>query len=202
MDKTMQIQVSGKGVEIGESFRTHVAAQVEEHVTKYIDRVTNVYVVASKEAHMLRVDVTGNVGTHEGFVVRASGMGGDVYSAFDEALEKMSKQLRRYKRKITNHHKLPQGGEPLPETRRVKALKRVMVPETGEHEEEEKAAGLVIAEKPTEIETLTVSQAVMKMDLQDLPALMFFNKAHGGLNVVYRRADGNISWVDPNVQAA
>jgi len=198
----MQIQVSGKGVDIGESFRTHVAAQIEEHVTKYIDRVTSVTVVSSKEAHMLRVDITGNVGTHEGFTVRATGLAGDVYAAFDDALEKMSKQLRRYKRKITNHHKLSHGGEPLPDTRRVKGLKRVMSPDTGEHDEEEKAAGLVIAEKATEIETLTVSQAVMKMDLQDLPALMFFNKGHGGLNVVYRRADGNISWVDPNVQAA
>jgi len=196
----MQIQISGKGVDIGESFRTHVAAQIEEHVTKYIDRVTSVYVVASKEAHMLRVDITGNVGTHEGFVVRARGEAGDVYAAFDDALEKMSKQLRRYKRKITNHHKVAPD-EALPSVRRVKGTKRVMPPETGEHEDE-KTSGIVIAEKPTEIETLTVSQAVMKMDLQDLPALMFFNKAHGGLNVVYRRIDGNISWVDPGEQAA
>lgn len=193
----MQIHVSGKGVDIGESFRTHVAAQIEEHVTKYIDRVTSVQVVASKEAHMLRVDITGNVGTHEGFVVRSRGEAGDVYAAFDEALEKTSKQLRRYKRKLTNHHKLSMGGEPLPETRRVKGIKRVLPPEAGEHDDDDKDAGIIIAEKPTDIETLTVSQAVMKMDLQDLPALMFFNKAHGGLNVVYRRADGNISWVDP-----
>lgn len=198
----MQIQISGKGVDIGESFRTHVAEQIEEHVTKYIDRVTSIYVVTSKEAHMLRVDITGNVGTHEGFVVRARGEAGDVYAAFDDALEKMSKQLRRYKRKITNHHKLSHGAEPLPDARRVKGTKRVLPPETGEREDEEKTAAIVIAEKPTEIETLTVSQAVMKMDLQDLPALMFFNKAHGGLNVVYRRTDGNISWVDPNEQAA
>lgn len=192
----MQIHVSGKGVDIGESFRKHVETQVDEHVSKYIDRVTSVHVVASKEAHMLRVDITGNVGTHDGFVVRSRGEAGDVYAAFDEALEKTSKQLRRYKRKITNHHKLSHGGEPLPETRRVKGIKRVLPPEAGEHDDE-KTSGIIIAEKPTDIETLTVSQAVMKMDLQDLPALMFFNKAHGGLNVVYRRADGNISWVDP-----
>ena len=196
----MQIQVSGKGVDIGESFRTHVQTQVEEHINKYIDRVTSVTVVASKEAHMLRVDITGNVGTHDGFVVRGRGDAGDVYAAFDAALEKISKQLRRYKRKITNHHKLSHGGEPLPETRRVTGIKRVLSAEVGEHEDEKAAA--VIAEKTTDIETLTVSQAVMKMDLQDLPALMFFNKAHGGLNVVYRRADGNISWVDPKEHQA
>jgi ribosomal subunit interface protein len=199
----MQIQVSGKGVEIGEALRKHASEQLSEHITKYIDRVNNVQVVVSREAHLFRVDITANLGTHAGLVVRASGDSSDVYAAFDVALQKVTKQLSRYKRKITNHHKLSFGGEPMPETRRVKGIKRVLPPEVGEHEEDDKPAGVVIAEKPTDIETLTVSQAVMKMDLQDLPALMFFNKSHGGLNVVYRRADGNISWVDPeNVAAA
>lgn len=196
----MQVHVSGKGVEVGESLRKHVETQIDEHVKKYIDRITNVNVVVSKEAHMFRVDITGNLGTHAGMVIRSRGEVSDVYAAFDEALEKMSKQLRRYKRKLTNHHKHHEDGMPV--DRSVKGKKYVLPPEAGESDEEEKAAGLVIAEKPTEIETLTVSQAVMKMDLQDLPALMFFNKAHGGLNVVYRRVDGNISWVDPEGKAA
>lgn len=197
----MQVSVSGKGVEIGESFRTHVESQTEEHVKKYIDRVSHVQVVVSREAHLFRVDITGNLGTHSGLVVRGRGQLEDVYASFDEALEKVSKQLRRYKRKITNHHKLSHGGEPKPDTRRVKGVKYVLPPEAGE-QEDDKNSGLVIAEKSTDIETLTVSEAVMKMDLQDLPALMFFNSAHGGLNVVYRRADGNISWIDPAHQAA
>ncbi len=190
----MQIHVSGKGVEVGESLRGHIEQQIAEHVSKYIDRVTSVQVVVSREAHLFRVDITGNLGTHAGMVVRARGETSDVYAAFDAALDKVSKQLRRYKRKLTNHHK---NHDEAP----VRAMKYVLPPEAGEHEDD-RQAGLVIAEKPTEIETLTVSQAVMKMDLQDLPALMFFNKAHGGLNVVYRRADGNISWVDPEGQAA
>jgi ribosomal subunit interface protein len=190
----MQIHVSGKGVEVGEALRTHIEQQIEEQVQKYIDRVTSVHVVVSKEAHLFRVDITGNLGTHAGLVIRSRGETADVYAAFDEALEKVAKQLRRYKRKITNHHKT--DGEP----ERVAGRKYVLPPEAGEHDEDK--GGLVIAEKPTEIETLTVRQAVMKMDLQDLPALMFFNKAHGRLNVVYRRADGNISWVDPEGQAA
>jgi ribosomal subunit interface protein len=193
----MQINVSGKGVEVGESLRQHVAKQTEDQVSKYIDRINNMQVVVSREAHLFRVDITGNLGTHAGMVIRSRGEVGDVYAAFDEALEKIGKQLRRYKRKLTNHHK----GERDVEPRRVKGRKYVLPPEAGEHEDEKNDA-IVIAEKPTEIETLTVSQAVMKMDLQDLPALMFFNKAHGRLNVVYRRVDGNISWVDPEEQAA
>lgn len=196
----MQISVSGKGVDVGEALRTHVATQIEEHVTKYIDRVTSVQVVVSREAHLFRVDITGNLGTHSGLVVRSRGEQEDVYAAFDASLEKMSKQLRRYKRKITNHHK---AADIPGETKQVKQGKKyTLKPETGEHEEDDKTPGLVIAEKATAIETLTVSQAVMKMDLQDLPALMFFNSAHGGLNVVYRRIDGNISWVDPESKAA
>ena len=196
----MQISVSGKGVEVGESLRKHVEAQIEEHVSKYIDRVTSVAVVVSREAHLFRVDITGNLGTHSGLVVRSRGENNDVYAAFDESLEKTSKQLRRYKRKITNHHKA-HDEEPRPTSKRVSGVKYVLPPEAGEHDDD-KHSGIVIAEKPTEISTMTVSEAVMKMDLQDLPALMFFNSAHGRLNVVYRRADGNISWVDPDSKAA
>jgi ribosomal subunit interface protein len=191
----MQINVSGKGVEVGESLRTHMEQQIDEHVKKYIDRVNSLHAVVSREAHMFRVDITGNLGTHAGLVVRGRGEAGDVYAAFDEALQRISKQLRRYKRKITNHHK----ADEMPKS--VKGIKYVLPPEAGE-QEDNKHPGVVIAEKPTEIETLTVSEAVMKMDLQDLPALMFFNSAHGGINVVYRRADGNISWVDPQENAA
>ena len=101
----MQISVSGKGVDVGEALRNHIENQIEEHVKKYIDRVTSVSVVVSREAHLFRVDITGNLGTHSGVVIRSRGERDDVYAAFDEALEKVSKQLRRYKRKLTNHHK-------------------------------------------------------------------------------------------------
>lgn len=196
----MQISVSGKGVDVGEALRNHISTQIEEHVAKYIDRVTSVNIVVSREAHLFRVDITGNLGTHSGLVVRGRGASTDVYAAFDEGLEKISKQLRRYKRKITNHHKITHA-EQAEAVQQVKATKYIISPEAGEHDED-KQAGLVIAEKPTDIETLTVSQAVMKMDLQDLPAVLFFNAAHGRINVVYRREDGNISWVDPESKAA
>ncbi|MDX2074046.1 MAG: ribosome-associated translation inhibitor RaiA [Alphaproteobacteria bacterium] len=191
----MQIQVSGRGVDVGEALRSHIQSRVDEHVNKYIDRVNSIQAVIARDAHLFRVDIVGNVGTHSGFVIRSRGESTDVYASFDDALEKVSKQLRRYKRKITNHHK-----DSPPELHMVTATKRVVSPQIGEEDEDK--GGLVIAEKPTAIETLTVSQAVMKMDLQHLPALLFFNKAHGRLNVVYRREDGNISWVDPDAKAA
>lgn len=191
----MQIQVSGRGIDVGEALRSHIQSRVDEYVNKYIDRVNSIQAVIAKDAHLFRVDIVGNVGTHSGFVIRSRGESTDVYAAFDDALEKVAKQLRRYKRKMTNHHK-----DNAPELERVTATKRVLSPQVGEEDEDK--AGLVIAEKSTEVEMLTVSQAVMKMDLQHLPALLFFNKAHGRLNVVYRREDGNISWVDPDAKAA
>lgn len=195
----MQISVSGKGVDVGAALQNHIESQIEEHVKKYIDRVTSVNVVISREAHLFRVDITGNLGTHSGLVVRGRGAIEDVYAAFDEALEKISKQLRRYKRKISNHHKVT--SEERAGTVHKNGTKYIISPEAGE-QDEDKQSSLIIAEKPTDIETLTVSEAVMKMDLQDLPAIMFFNSAHGRLNVVYRRVDGNISWVDPSEKAA
>lgn len=196
----MQIQVSGKGVDIGESLRTHVEGKLNEGISKYIDRVTSVHAVVTREAHLFRVDINGNLGTHSGMVIKSRGESEDVYAAFDDALEKIEKQLRRYKRRITNHHK-----EKNFDIQPVRATKYVLPSDIAENEEDDKpiGSGAVIAEKTTDIATLTVSQAVMRMDLQNLPALLFFNSANGRLNVVYRRADGNISWVDPaQVKAA
>lgn len=196
----MQIQVSGKGVDIGESLRTHVEGKLNEGISKYIDRVTSVHAVVTREAHLFRVDINGNLGTHAGMVIKSRGESEDVYAAFDEALEKIEKQLRRYKRRITNHHK-----EKHFDIQPVRATKYVLPSDIAENEEDDKpiGSGAVIAEKTTDIATLTVSQAVMRMDLQNLPALLFFNSANGRLNVVYRRVDGNISWVDPaQVKAA
>jgi ribosomal subunit interface protein len=197
----MQIQVSGKGVDVGEALRTHVQARTEEAINKYIDRINSVQVIMSKEAHNFRADIHANIGTHAGLVVRSHATSSDAHAAFDNALEKVEKQLRRYKRKLTNHHKISYGAAE--DDIAGEARKYVLPANFGEHDEDEKPiAGVVIAEKATAVDTLTVSQAVMKMDLQDLPAVLFKNVASGRLNVVYRRADGNISWVDPAEKAA
>lgn len=198
----MQITVAGKGVDVGESLRSHIEARLEEGVKKYLDRVTSVSVVISKESHMFRVDISGNTGTHSGLVIRSQGRGDDVYACFDAAADKIEKQLRRYKRRLTNHQKHRMSDEDIAVARSQKAVKYVLAPEGDEANEKLDHVPVIVAEKPTDIETLTVSEAVMKMDLADLPALLFFNSAHGRVNVVYRRADGNISWVDPGEKAA
>lgn len=198
----MQLHISGRHVELGESFRTHAEARLVGGVNKYLDRVTKIEVVVSKESHQFRVDIHGNTGTHSQVVVNSKGLSTDIYAAFDQAAERLEKQLRRYKRRISNHSAGLSTKELDAELRRLSAKKYVLKPEDENRELEDEGAPVVIAEKPTEIETLTVSEAVMKMDLSDLPALLFVNSANGRINVIYRRVDGNISWVDPEEVAA
>ena len=195
----MQITVSGKQVDVGESLRTHIETRLSEGINKYLERVTHVTVVISRESHMFKTDINVNTGTHSGIVIKSRAESDDVYACFDAAATKVEKQLRRYKRRITNHHARADE-RLLPQKEAIKAKKYVI--EGRSEEEKEEPTPLVIAEKQTEIETLTVSEAVMRMDLADLPALMFFNSSHGRINIVYRRDDGNISWVDPEQHAA
>ena len=192
----MQVQVSGKGVDVGEALRLHVEKRLAEGISKYSDRVNQVQAVISRESHLFRVDLSANLGTHSGIVVKGRDAAGDVYAAFDAAADKVEKQLRRYKRKLTNHHKDDAS------LKLVKATKYVLQSHNEEEVTTDDHAPLIVAEKATDIGTYSVSEAVMQMDLQDLPALLFFNSKTSCLNVVYKRADGNISWVDSEVAPA
>ena len=194
----MQLHISGRHVDLGASFQEHVEKRLQEGLSKYLDRMTNVDVVVSKEAHNhFRVNIHGNTGTHSGIVIKSQGEATEIYAAFDDAATKAEKQLRRYKRRLKDHH-----NREVVETRSSSAKKYVLQPAAVDAELEEKWSPVVVAEKATDIATLSVSDAVMKMDLADLPALMFYNSGSGRLNVIYRRADGNISWLDPEAAAA
>lgn len=193
----MQIIVSGKQVDVGESLREHIEARLEDGISKYLDRVTSVKVVISKESHRFRADINGNTGTHSGITIKSHAENDDVYAAFDSAADKVIKQLRRYKRRITNHHKTTDTHAER-DYDAIAATKYIIEDSNVDDDIEVSDAPAVIAEKDADIETLSVSDAVMKMDLADLPALLFVNSANGQINVVYRRKDGNISWVDPS----
>jgi hypothetical protein len=133
--------------------------------------------------------------------LQAEGLGGDAHSAFGDAMDKLEKRVRRYKRRLRNHH--ADNKSPLPAEG---ASAYVLAPL---EDEDEAGAGapaeagpLVIAESTMAVRTMTVSMAVMQLDLSKDPALLFRNAAHGGLSVVYRRSDGNIGWIDPQRDSA
>lgn len=193
----MEISVSGKGVDIGEAFQEHAQNRLEEGLGKYLDRVISADVIVSKEAHLFDIKIHANPGTSSNIVIKSSGQASDIYAAFDDAADKVEKQLRRYKRRITNHHKTVDQA-----VIDFSVMQYTLDPAKQDDttSEDDSEAPLVIAETQMDINTLTVSEAVMRLDLAELPALMFKNAANGQLNVIYRREDGNIAWIDPSQQ--
>lgn len=193
----MQVTVKGKQLDVGDALRTHVNETLTQMVGKYFANPLEATVVLSKEAHLYTADIQVHVG--RGILLQSNAVASEPYPAFDEAAEKVAKRLRRYKRRLRDHNNKPGAAE-----ERLPARKYILEAPTEEVEEEaapsaESADGapIIVAEMQTHIELLTVSEAVMRMDLGELPALMFRNRAHGGLNMVYRRPDGNVGWVDP-----
>ncbi len=183
----MDITVKGKKMDVGEALRTHTEETLTEAVTKYFDRALNASVVFSKVSSGFHADITVHAG--RGVNVHGQGESAEAYRAFDLAAECIAKQLRRYHRKLVNHH-ANATEESLPAQYSILALQ-------DEDELTEEAHPAIVAEMPHAIVTLSVSEAVMRLDLGDLPVVMFKNGGHGGLNVVYRRADGNVGWIDP-----
>jgi ribosomal subunit interface protein len=193
----MQVQVTGKHVDVGEALRTRVSDELSSSIGKYFDRDGGgADVVVSREGHSFRVDCAVTLAT--GQQLTTQGLGGDAHMAFDAAILRMQKRIRRYKNRLKDHH--PQAMARQAETAAYYVLQ---APDDGADDAdlEDGAAGfpepLVIAETETQISVMTVSMAVMELDLTESQTIVFRNAAHGGLSVVYRRPDGNIGWIDP-----
>ena len=188
----MNLSVIGRHLDVGDALRSHVEDHLDGAVSKYFSQALEATVTFSKAAHrQLRADIS--VHPRRGMLVQGSGEGGDAYVAFEAALGRIAKQLRRYKRRLRDDHHKGLDDEAV-----LTAQQYILASETGEDEVPDGASPAVIAEMPTEIATLTVGEGVMRMDLGDLPAMVFRNRAHGALNVIYRRPDGNIGWIDPS----
>lgn len=189
----MNIQVSGKNIDLGDALQAHVTNQLTEGVTKYFGRGAEAIVTFNRERHLVECEMTAHLDS--GVFLAAHGEGGDAYAAFDTALEKLEKRVRRYKRRLKNHH--ANGKGPMP----AEPASYYTLAPLPEEADDESAAGdptpVVVAEKQTALREMTVGAAVMQLDLAESPAVVFKNAAHGRLNVVYRRRDGHIGWIDP-----
>jgi ribosomal subunit interface protein len=190
----MQLSVNGKQLDIGDSLRQHIEREVPTIVEKYFAKPTNADVTVSKEGLTFRTDIAVHVG--KGIIVQGHARSEDAYASFDQAAEHMAKRLRRYKRRLRDHHHdRSQKEEILNAAQYVLAAEQDVDADAAEHPEPDQP--VIVAEMQTQIETLSVGAAVMRMDLANIPAMMFRNSAHGGLNMIYLRTDGNIGWVDP-----
>lgn len=187
----MRFTISGKQIDIGDALSSHVKDQLSETVGKYSQRPTDATVTVSRDAHQFLCDAVVHLST--GLNVTARGTATEVYAAFEACREKMDKQLRRYKRRLKDHHK--DRVEP------VEFGQAGLYVIAGEEDDWESQDGglepIIIAEMETRVPTLSVGDAVMQMELAGTPLLVFRNEKHGGVNVVHRREDGNVGWIDP-----
>ena len=162
-------------------------------------QLENHLVAASKFQNTLEDAALRDV-QYEVLVLEANGDGGDAYASADSAVEHLEKRVRRYKRRLKDHHTSRSGSDGAIALSPARDY-TVQV----DHDEEPAEVGhhpVIIAETERGIVELAVSEAVMQLDVTEAPFMMFRNAAHGGLNVVYRRADGNIGWVDAEPTAA
>lgn len=201
----MQVQVSGKHVDVGDALRSRIIDELSTGIEKYFDRGGAADVVVTKDGRDFRIDAVVNLASGQQIVGHS--VGGDAHGAFDGLLDKLEKRVRRYKRRLKD--RTPNGQTLGPEATEM-AFERVPMtvlraPEAVEDDDfgdfgrpdEAPPAGMVIAESEKDFRTMTVGMAVLELDLTGYPVQVFRNAAHGGVSVVYRRPDGNIGWVDP-----
>jgi ribosomal subunit interface protein len=195
----MHITVTGRHLDVGASLRRRVEEALASAVAKYFDRAIEAHVTFDKRGQFFLADIAVHVG--RGIVAHSGGEADDPYLAFNGALEHLAKRLRRHKRRLRDHNNA--------ESRAAKSEqgRHYVLAGPADESEEKEAEGapvngepLVVAEMEADIPTLSVGEAVMRLDLGSAPALMFRNAGNGGLNMIYRRTDGNIGWVDPGAR--
>ena len=199
----MELNVHGKQIDVGDALRTHVTDKLEDLNEKYFNHATFATVTFSKEGHgKPRIKTHINVQLGKNIMVAADSIDPDPYAAFEGAAEKVGKQMRRYKKKLRDHHERLEL-TPEEEMRKARDYVLAAIPEQDDEplsDERDIPHGddpAVIAEMTTNLQTMSVSEAVMRLDLSGENALMFYNASNGSLNMIYKRSDGNIGWVDP-----
>lgn len=192
----MQITVSGKQVDLSDALRERVSSHLETIAGKYFDHALDAHVTFSRARSFFTCDI--NVHAGRGLQLRGEGEAADANTAFDDAAEHIAKRLRRYRRRVNDHHR-DLANRARPESARQYVLRQEPAgAETADSDRSvDETYATVVAEAQTEIASLSVGEAVMRMDLADQTVMMFRNSASGVLNVVYRRPDGHIGWIDP-----
>lgn len=196
----MQLTIQGKQIELGKALKEHITEKLGDLHQKFFNHTTYASVILSREGHghgLIRAHISMRIGRD--IVVMADAVEGEAYLSFDVATAKIAKQLRRYKNRLRDHHdrmeKLPAAD--------IMHVRDAVIGQS--HDETGVPRGndpVIIAEMTASILTLSVSEAVMRMDLAGQNALLFRNASNAEINMIYRRNDGNVGWVDPSIAAA
>jgi ribosomal subunit interface protein len=197
----MRVRVTGRNIDVGDALRSRIETDLNEGVSRYIARDGEGLVTITKERHLYIVEI--QIHLDSGITLEAKGEAGDAHPAFDVTLAKIEKRVRRYKRRLKDHHAVSRAT-----SNQIEASYAVIAAGDADDDGVEIApedagdAPLVIAETSKSVLTMPVSTAVLQLEVSEQPALMFRNPSTGALNMVYRRADGNIGWLDPGVSEA
>lgn len=191
----MRYQITGRKIDVGEALQAHVKAELAAIFEKYAQRPTDAEVVFSRDAYEFVCEIMVHLST--GMTAEAKANATEIYSAFDKCRDKLEKQLRRYKRRLKDHQR--ERSQPVELSQASSYI--LAATENQDEEEPESLQPMIIAEMETSIKSLSVGEAVMQMELAGSPVLVFRNEKHRGVNVVYRRDDGNIGWIDPETAA-
>jgi ribosomal subunit interface protein len=188
----MQLSVSGKHLDVGDALRGHVASSIKPVVDRYFGGAIEAKVLFARERHLFCADIAVHVA--RGMMLQSRGEAPDAYAAFDAAAERLETRLQRYKGRLIDRRRTRAAAEERPET----VPHYVLSADAGlQAEDPEHGRPAVIAEQVAELAVLSVGEAVMRLDLADLPILIFRNRMHQRINVIYRRRDGTVGWVDP-----
>lgn len=192
----MSTQITGKNLDIGESLRAHIDARIDEIGGKYGGGTVSGHVVVEK----LKGAFVTRCSLHHrsGMMLQSEAEAADAYQSAEAAFERLEKRLRRYKRRLRDHHAEAASRT----TEQTPAIDYTIEEAAAEDDAPDGHTPVTIAEASTPVRRLSVSEAVMALDLADAPVVVFRNAGHGGINVVYRRSDGNIGWIDPSAGSA
>ena len=189
----MEIRVSGHQIETGEALQAHVSDRMNAIADKYFSRAIGAHATFGKGPHdSFQCDIVAHV--MQGLVLKGHGQAQDAHVAFEGAAERIEKQLRRYMRRLKDHHSNGQSSTTVDE---IQDNANYIVFDGGAEEEDAGDAPAIIAETRVDIPSSSVSDAVMMLDLRNTNALLFVNSKTGSHNMVYRRDDGTIGWVEP-----
>lgn len=186
----MKVIISGKHLDIGTALREHIEKTVQEQVTRFFENAVTTHVTMYKENHLFITDIMVNEGTGMQAIIKSHASDSDAYHSVDQAMRRIEVQLRKYKSRLRSHAKQKLNSIEA-------AVSYTLAPPSQEQINDlSHDVPLIVAEKPMHIKKLSVSDAVMQLDLLHVPALLFTNVNNNHLNMVYYRRDGNIAWVD------
>jgi ribosomal subunit interface protein len=194
----MPFRVSGRNIDVGEALRARINARVTEATAKYFDGGFSGHVTIGKDGFGFRTECV--IHLDSGIVLEADALAADAYASADQAALRLEKRLRRYKGRLKNHQATKPNGESAGQQAMVRTsidAPSYVIAAPDSEEEVAEWYPVVIAESITTLKRLSVSEAVMELDMTGVPVVVFRHAGHGRINLVYRRADGHIGWVDP-----